>query len=123
MHWLDSFMNVYLLAIGDYQGVNFGDHFDTGTQDGDRLVYYIIFIVATILLQITLLNMLIALMAESFSHVYDNKQRYSLRQQTQLVQRYLAILNVDADLISKRFMYVIEPRDATQDENSEEGTI
>ena len=47
-HWLDAVINGYLLAIGDYVEVNYADHFDTGTTDYYRAIYYTIFIVATI---------------------------------------------------------------------------
>ena len=59
----------YLLALGDF---NFTEYF-VATSTNSNLVW-IIFIMATFLIQITILNMLIAIMGDAFDRVTEVKE-------------------------------------------------
>ena len=82
--FLNSFIYMYKLTLGDfstkyYLGMN-------------AEVLWIIFFAATFLLQITFLNMLIAIMADTFSHVMDNKEESSMKERVSILADFRLLL-------------------------------
>ena len=67
-----------MLTLGEFSLDNFVDHPQTG-------VIYIFFIVATFISSVTMLNMLIAIMGDSFGRVMENKQLNSVRMKLTLM--------------------------------------
>ena len=53
---------MYILAVGDYDTENFDNKGDV-----NKVVLWVIWFAATFLLQVTFMNMLIAIMAEVFT--------------------------------------------------------
>ena len=75
---------MYKLTLGDfstkyYLGMN--------TE-----VLWIVFFAATFLLQITFLNMLIAIMGDTFSHVMDNKEESSMKERVSILADFRLLL-------------------------------
>ena len=64
---LDVLVNQYLLALGEFGLDNFEPHPYTGAC----LTF---FILATIITQLTMMNMLIAVMADTYARVSENRQ-------------------------------------------------
>ena len=64
--FIDMFLNQYKLALGQYNYENF-----TGAPQA--VLCYVIFLAATFFTQITMLNMLIAIMGDSFERVIENR--------------------------------------------------
>ena len=62
----DTFVNQYLLALGEF-GL---EAFIKGPQTA---ICYIFFVMATFITQITMFNMLIAIMGDTFEHIMENK--------------------------------------------------
>ena len=82
--FLNSFIYMYKLTLGDfstkyYLGMN-------------AEVLWIIFFAATFLLQITFLNMLIAIMGDTFSHVMDNKEESSMKERVSILADFRLLL-------------------------------
>ena len=62
---LDSLMNQYYLSLGEF-------HTDNYTKHPHSPIVFILFICATLFTQITMLNMLIAIMGDTFERVTEN---------------------------------------------------
>ena len=61
---LDATTNQYILTIGSYDLSNF-------KAEGKDMMIYVLFIIATFITQITFLNMLIAIMGDTFDRVSE----------------------------------------------------
>ena len=68
------------------------------------------FISSTIISQIAFLNMLIAIMSDTFDRVMDQKPIYSLKNKLSMMASMISIINkLDGQDDNKVFMYVIKP--------------
>ena len=84
--WLLDFLyNQYLLCLGEFGLDNFGDH-------PQAVLVYLFFVAATFFSQLTILNMLIAIMGETFSRVYENRDVNSTKMKLQLLADLAAVL-------------------------------
>ena len=71
---------------------------------------YGIFILTVLISQITFLNMLIAIMADTFEKVIEQKPTFSLKNRLNLLATMKNILHKkEIDSKSKIFLYVIQP--------------
>lgn len=75
---LDLIYNQYLLSLGEFGLDNFGDH-------PQAVLVYVIFVSATFISQLTMLNMLIAIMGDSFAKVYENREVNGTRMKLQIL--------------------------------------
>ena len=65
-------MNQYLVTLGDF-------HIKHYMQNEETLISWVLFILATGFTQITMLNMLIAIMGDTFDKVSESKQVFTTR--------------------------------------------
>ena len=65
--FLDSMLNQYILTIGDYDTEAF-------RMEGGDIIIWCLFIMATFITQITFLNLLIAIMGDTFDRVSEVKE-------------------------------------------------
>lgn len=80
---------------------------------------YIIFIVATFITQITMLNMLIAIMGDTFERIYTEKAVNALKTKIELMHDMALIMNSKAkNEEEKVFLFVVQPE---QDEEEDVG--
>lgn len=85
-------MNViwtYRLAMGDFQI----DFFDELGSQTDYVLAWILFVVGTLFLVIVLLNLLIAIMGDTFSRVLENITNLSVREKVMLVSENESLFN------------------------------
>jgi len=82
---LDAFINIFLLAVGEFQMDGFDDH-------PQYWMCYLFFLLATLLIQITLLNMLIAIMGETFERVIDQRFFFSLRNKLMILGTMASVI-------------------------------
>jgi len=72
-NWLLNLLfNQYLLSLGEFGTDNFGVH-------PNAVLVYCFFFAATFISQLTMLNMLIAIMADSFDKVFENRAINSIK--------------------------------------------
>lgn len=70
---LDAFYNQYLLSLGEFASL---DNVENGTQEKLVLAF---FSMATFFTMVTMLNMLIAIMGDSFSEATENREKYAVK--------------------------------------------
>ena len=112
----DALMNQYMLALGEYDFENFG------LNQNDKSVWFI-FLMATCGTQIVLLNMLIAIMGDTFNQVSDTKKQGMLKEKLAIMADYAgAVPRLSKEELQKiRFVYAIKT--LLGDNNDWEGTV
>ena len=110
---VDSMINQYLLMLGEFNLDGFSMHMNTA-------VCYALFILSTVITQITFLNMLIAIMGDTFDKVIDQRPTYSLKNKLMLMADMQSIITTaskaNQEDKSKVFLYVIQPAQKNEDE-------
>ena len=106
-----------MLSLGEFNG---DGYFAVGA---DRTVL-LIFICSTFLASITFLNMLIAIMGDTFSRVSESKEQAALREQIRILADYCFIVPRTSTVEQNTYMFTITPRITDTDEGFNwEGTV
>lgn len=119
---IDVLLNQYFLALGEF---NY-DNFTSGPQ---MVLCYIFFILATFITQLTMLNMLIAIMGDTFSRVYENKEVNATKTKITLMSDLAAMVADDKVDENKKeeenvFLFVVSPDDDSAEGGDEwEGSL
>ena len=86
---VNALFNIYLLPLGEFEWTG-----DFGERDAaTNAILWIMFIFATFLLQITFMNMLIAIMGEVFNLVTERKHQSSLTERIELLNDFRVFLD------------------------------
>ena len=111
--FLNMFINQYLLALGEFRIENFANN-------PQSILCYFFFICATFITQITMFNMLIAIMGDTFEQITENKALNSTKSRLELMGDLQANLMAQKQSNEKggRFLFLIKPREAQN--NSDE---
>ena len=84
---------------------------------------YLIFLCSTIITQITFLNMLIAIMGDTFDRVISQKPTYSLKNKLKLMAEMKSIINIMSRKKNEDehecYIYVIQPKHNYEDLNED----
>ena len=111
---IDSIINQYLLMLGEF-------HMDGFKFHANAALLYIFFISTTFISQITFLNMLIAIMGDTFDRVIDQRPTYSLKNKLMLMAAMKSMIRSRRlEDESKVFIYVIQPANRNEDEMNED---
>ena len=71
-----------------------GEFFTDGFEDHPQwYLCWIIFLMSTFFTQIVLLNMLIAIMANTFDYIIDRKAQFSLDNKLTIMSEYYNVIN------------------------------
>ena len=114
--WIvNMLLNQYLLALGEFSLDNFA-------SNSHAILCYIFFICATFISQVTMLNMLIAIMGDTFEKVIENRTVNAIKSKLELMDELAATMNLkDAKQEEKTFIHIIQPDDAfDEDEERDE---
>ena len=84
----DSFINAivysFKLGLGDFSTMSF--------KGNNQNLTWIVFVLATFLLQITFLNLIIAIMSNTFDHVMEKKSQTSMKERISILADFRFIL-------------------------------
>lgn len=111
--FLNAFYNQYMLALGEFNIDNYGD----GPQ---TYLCYLFFLSATFFTQITFLNMLIALMGDTFAKVMEQKEQFGLQTKLAIMSDYTAlVLDKTQTQDNECYMFVVTQKtEGTDDPNA-----
>ena len=113
--FVDSALNQYLLMLGEFHMDGFGGHVNTA-------LCYLLFILTTFIMQITFLNMLIAIMGDTFDKVIDQRPTFSLKNKLMILAGMENIIRTnETEDDSKVFLYVIQPVTNIENESGTDG--
>ena len=113
--WLeDVFLNQYLLSLGEFATL---DAYSEGSVNDKELIY-LMFLCATMFTQVTMLNMLIAIMGDVFEREIESIGIKRIMTKLQILADNAALLPQTDETEEKNvYMVVIEP---IRDEEHEE---
>lgn len=101
--FLDGLISIYLLgAMGD---------FDSGMYQVGYNKYMAIgmFLLATFIIQAVFMNMLIAIMGETFGNVLEASEQNGLREQVNIMADFAWIVNLDKLFKDKKYIIKVKP--------------
>ena len=102
--FINAIMHMYILAVGDYDT----DAFD-GKGDINKIFLWITFVGATFMIQVTFMNMLIAIMSNTFGEVMEKKHQSAIEERIVLLNDFRLFLDMfDLDM-GAQYLFVIKP--------------
>ena len=112
--FVDSVFDQYLIGLGEFNIDGYSSH-------PAMVLIHIYFILATLFTQIMFLNMLIAIMGQTFERVSEAKERTALMERTHLYADFMWGISLSKDLAGMRYLYVVKPDD--QDEEDQGSAV
>lgn len=103
---LDLLMNQYLLALGEF-------NMDSFAENPQSAICYVFFILATFITQLTMLNMLIAIMGDTFGRVMEKKEIKGIQTKLDLMSDLAGIIGNTkaANEGDGDYLFIVEPDD------------
>ena len=109
---LDAVLGQYASTLSGFESENYAN-------GGDKFFCVFFFVLATLFTQLTMLNMIIAFMADTFDKINENKDVYAAKGKLELLKDYTFLLkdlpNEEKDRI---FLYVVQPDGEEENDNS-----
>lgn len=75
---IDAWLNQYLLGLGEFSL----DPFLVESEQNSKYLIWSYFLLATLITNITFLNVLIAIISDTYARITEAKERYALMQRT-----------------------------------------
>ena len=110
LFWLPNIiLYQYELALGEFQldGV-----FEDGSYTG---LCYLFFVLATFISQVTMLNMLIAIMGDTFEHIIENQELNMIKTKIEVMSELAFNIHTQEDPNEYRFLFIVTPDEDEQD--------
>ena len=103
--FLNMIYNQYMLALGEFSIDGFAEH-------PNYTMCYFLFIFATLFTQIVFLNMLIAIMGNTFDSVMEKKHQYAQETKLHFMSDYYGVFNPEKGrkVDTKTVMYIVSPQ-------------
>ena len=112
----NTLINQYMLSLGEFDTEQY-------LEAGDDVIVWLVFIATTFITQITFLNMLIAIMGDTFARVSEAKDQSALSEKIKILSDYVIVVR-NSRLDKDKFLFSISPTTLGTDEQSSwEGTV
>ena len=118
---IDIIFNQYLLSLGKFASLE-----SLGEGEKFEKLVYVFFFMATFYTQLTLLNMLIAIMGDSFDYATENRERFAIKTKLEILSALAPSLpQIDEIQEENTFLIVVSPSEVDECEADEswQGTI
>ena len=119
--YMNVVLNQYELSLGEFDTE---DRFIPASAGGDTIAW-ITFIGATMITQIMFLNMLIAIMGDTFERVTEAKEQSALAEKIRILADYVYVVPYESEgnKTMNKFLFAMRPKTLGSDEmGSWEGT-
>ena len=119
--YLNVILNQYELSLGEFDTEN---RFRTASEGGDSIAW-ITFIGATMITQIMFLNMLIAIMGDTFERVTESREQSALVEKIRILSDYVYVVPYETEKngTMNKFLFQLRPKTLGSNEmGSWEGT-
>ena len=105
-----------MLALGEFET-------EAYKNAGDDMIVWIVFVATTFITQITFLNMLIAIMGDTFARVSEVKDQSALSEKIKILADYVIVVK-NSRLDQDKYLFSISPAQLGTDEQSNwEGSV
>ena len=102
----DMFLNQYLLLLGEFDL----DNFEAGRYIG---ITWIVFGAATLVSQVVIFNMLIAIMGDSYAKISEQRAQAALKEKIQILCDYLLLIR-DIE-VRENYLVLLKPNEENDD--------
>ena len=102
---IDSMIHAYLTGLGDFNKDNY-------SSENSKTMWFM-FILATIIVQLIFMNLLIAIMGESFSRITAIMQQSTLKELCSIMEDHIWLQKIDELFESKRYILWLTPDTST----------
>jgi len=102
---LDAMIHAYLMGLGDFNR-------DTYSSENAKVVW-IMFILATIIVALIFMNLLIAIMGESFSRITGIMQQSTMKEICSIMEDHIWLQKIDELFENKRYILWLTPDTST----------
>ena len=93
MWFVNSFQYTYLLGLGEFD-------LENATEGSNVILFYSLFNLATFLIMIVFLNMLVAIMANTFEKVTQDTEKFKRKTALDVMSDYIKL--IDCDSLSRK---------------------
>ena len=113
---LDILVNEYLLALGEFTMDNFAG-------EPNSALITLLFILASFLTTVTALNMLIAIMADTFGKVLEAHEKHAREMKISILAEYIEHIRKENDERQDTFIVMVKPVESNSAASEWEGAI
>jgi len=102
---IDAMIHAYLTGLGDFNKDNYSSE--------NATVVWVMFLIATVIVQLIFMNLLIAIMGESFSRITAIMQQSTLKELCSIMEDHIWLQKIDELFENKRHILWLTPDTAT----------
>jgi len=96
----DAFFRQYLVGLGEFGMDNFSEQ--------DKIMVWIFFFLATFVTQLLFMNVLIAIMGDTFARVQEVKERSGKKERILLIHDFIWIIDLQEEFKGSKYVLVVE---------------
>ena len=100
--FFDAFIHAYLTGLGDFNKDNYSER--------NAVVTWVMFLIATVLVQLVFMNLLIAIMGESFSKIMAMMEQSTQKELCSMMEDHIWLQRIDELFASSRYILWLTPQ-------------
>lgn len=108
--WIDAFVRSYLIGLGEFAMDNFN-------EGNDGWLIWIFFLLSTFVTQLVFMNLLIAIMGDTFDRVQEVKIQAAAKEKIAMITDFVWVLDLQEEFKDSKYVLVVE-QCSIQDQNS-----
>ena len=112
---LDPMIHAYLTGLGDFNKDYYSDH--------NQVMTWMMFLGATIIVQLVFMNLLIAIMGESFARITAIMEQSTMKELCSIMEDHIWLQKISELFVSNRYILWLTPDNATQSNSALERQI
>ena len=113
--WLDAFVRSYLVGLGEFGMDNF-------TGEGGALIWFF-FLLATFITQLLFMNLLIAIMGDTFDRVQEVKVQAAAKEKISMITDFIWVLDLQEQFGDAKYVVIVEQQTISDNASVWEGKI
>ena len=98
--WIDAFVRSYLVGLGEFDMENF--------SNSDGAFVWILFILATFITQLLFMNLLIAIMGDTFDRVQEMKVQAGTKEKISMITDFIWVLDMSEQFKNQKYVLIVE---------------
>lgn len=98
--WIDAFVRSYLVGLGEFGMENF-------SGEGGSLIW-IFFLLATFITQLLFMNLLIAIMGDTFDRVQEMKVQAAVKEKISMITDFIWVLDLQEEFKDSKYCVIVE---------------
>lgn len=99
---VNAWLSYWLLGLGEF-------YMDAFSENKDSEMEWTIFVLATFITNVVFLNMLIAIMGDTFARVTENRAHNTMIEQTNFNGDFISVVKKDPNFDKCPFLYIVTP--------------